>query len=188
MEEFKCINGYENYYQISNYGNVKTLYNRYKKCIFKKPFIRKDGYVVINLIKDKKQTTFYLHKLVAGHFIQQDGDVLKSEVNHIDGNKQNNNVDNLEWCTSSFNSKHAYDTGLTKIGSERTSSKLTEDLVRKIPELIKNGNTIKQISKLFNVSTTAIHHVLKGRNYGFLNLDFGYTFKKYSNKDNTEIS
>lgn len=188
MEVFRSINGYENYYEISNYGRVKTLHGRYKNCIFKKPFVRKDGYVVVILIRDKKSTTFYLHKLVAGHFIEQDGNFLKSEVNHIDGDKQNNSVNNLEWCTSSQNKKHAYNSGLVKIGSKRSSSKLTEELVMQIPDLIKSGNTIRQIAKLFDVSDTAIHHVLSGRNYAFLNLDFGYTFKRYNNKDNTEIS
>lgn len=177
MEEFRSINGYESYYEISNLGNVKTLYGRYKKCIFKKPFVRKDGYVVINLVKDNKQTTFYLHRLVAGHFIPQDGNILKSEVNHKDGNKQNNSVDNLEWCTVSENKKHAYNTGLTKIGSKRTSSKLTEEIVYQIPQLIKDGISIINIAKKFGVSKTAIYHVLTGRNYGFLNIDFGYTFK-----------
>jgi len=137
IEEFKCISGYESYYEISNYGRVKTLHNRYKECIFKKPFVRKDGYVVVNLVKDNKQNTFYLHRLVAGHFIPQDGNILKSEVNHMDGNKQNNQIDNLEWCTISENKKHAYDTGLTKIGSKRTSSKLTEEIVMQMPDLPK---------------------------------------------------
>ena len=188
MEIFKDINGYEGYYQISNYGRVKTLHNRYKNCIFRKPFVRKDGYVVIILILNKKQTTFYLHKLVAGHFIEQNFDVLRSEVNHIDGNKQNNNVNNLEWCTSSYNSLHSCKTGLSPSGSNRPSSKLTESMVYKIPEMIKNGFTIKSIAKEFNVSTTSIHHILNGRNFRCLNIDFGYTFKKYNNKDNTEIS
>lgn len=187
MEEFKCIKGYENYYQISNYGNVKTLYGRYKQCVFKKPFVRKDGYVVINLIKDKKQTTFYIHRLVASHFLVANNpeDI---EINHIDGNKQNNTLSNLEWCTSSQNSLHSYSTGLSKKGSDRPSSKLTEEHVRSIPSLLRDGYTIKRISKEFNVSTTAIHHVLTGRSFGYLNIDFGYTFKKYNNKDNTEIS
>lgn len=187
MEVFVSIKGYENYYEISNYGRVRSLYNRYKMCEFKKPYTRKDGYVVANLIKDGKQTTFYLHRLVANHFIEND-DINMTEINHIDGDKQNNHVDNLEWCTSQQNIIHSYKSNLSKIGFNRTSSKLTEEMVFKIPSLLKDGYSIKQISKLFNVSTTAIHHVLKGDNYGFLGIDFGYTFKKYNKKDNTEIS
>ena len=188
MEVFRGINGYENYYEISNYGNVKTLHGRYKNCIFKKPFVRKDGYVVINLIANGKSRTFYLHKLVASHFIENDNAQLKSEINHIDGDKLNNKYWNLEWCTPSENKKHAYDSGLTKIGSARPLSKMTEDSVRMIPGLIKGGATIKQISKIFGVSTTTIHHILTGRNYAFLKLDFGYAIKKRNNKGNTEIS
>ena len=187
MEEFRSIKSYENYYEISNHGRVRSLYGRYKDCEFKKPYLRKDGYVVINLIKDKRQKTFYLHRLVAEHFIEND-DNLKTEINHIDGDKQNNSHSNLEWCTSVENKCHAYVAGLTKRGSARASSKLSEEHVKSIPGLIKDGCSIKQISTIFGVSTTSIHHILKGRNFGYLNLDFGYKFRCNNNKDNTEIS
>lgn len=187
MEEFKSIKEYENYYEISNYGRVRSLYGRYKNCEFKKPYVRNDGYVVVNLIKDKKQKTFYLHKLVAEYFIENNNDSY-TEVNHIDGDKQNNSYSNLEWCSSRENKLHAYNYGLTKRGHDRPSSKLSESDVRSIPALIKDGHSIKEISSKFGVSTTSIHHVLKGRNFGYLNLDFGYKFKIRNNKDNTEIS
>lgn len=187
MEKFKSIKEYESYYEISNYGRVRSLYGRYKNCEFKKPYVRNDGYVVINLVKDKKQKTFYIHKLVAEYFVENNN-CKNTEVNHIDGNKQNNLYSNLEWCSSGENKLHAYNNGLTKRGSDRPSSKLSEDDVKKIPQLIKDGYSIKEISIKFGVSTTSIHHVLKGRNFRYLNLDFGYKFRTRNNKDNTEIS
>ncbi len=113
MEIFKKIIGYEDRYEVSNYGNVKSKL-RYKRNCDKilKQAIR-NSYKFVRLTDEfKKVKSFSVHRLVAKAFILNPKH--KPEVNHIDGNKINNNETNLEWCTSSENQKHAYDTGLQK--------------------------------------------------------------------------
>jgi hypothetical protein len=119
MEVFKDIQGYEGYYQISNFGRVKTLARTYingkgglckVKEAIKAPCLTPIGYVQITLYKDGVGLTHKMHRLVASHFIANPEN--KPEVNHKDGNKLNNHVTNLEWVTSKENIVHAEKTGL----------------------------------------------------------------------------
>ena len=105
-EEWKDIEGYENKYQISNFGNVRN-----KLGNIMKPFNNK-GYLCISLFKNNKKKHFRVHRLVAQHFIENKDN--KKEVNHIDGNKKNNKVNNLEFVTSKENKLHAVEIGLNK--------------------------------------------------------------------------
>jgi NUMOD4 motif/HNH endonuclease len=126
MEIWKDIKGYEGLYQISNYGNItncrnysaKTHSNKTKFGKLLKPRPNNCGYLRIGLYKDRKVKFFFIHRLVAQHFISNPLD--KKMVNHIDGNKLNNHFINLEWVTLSENVKHAYANNLVKnIHSEK---------------------------------------------------------------------
>lgn len=116
MEEiWKDIEGYEGKYQVSNLGRVRSLdrkignYFRQGKVL--KPCVTRNGYLQVYLYnKNSIMKPRRIHRLVANAFIPKPKDKL--EVNHIDGNKNNNNMENLEWCTSSENKKHAILTGL----------------------------------------------------------------------------
>lgn len=118
-KEWKEIKGYEGRYIISNYGEIISL-PRYKhnnsKMQYVEPkeilrYINKvNGYVYVQLWKNAEYKNIRLHKLVAETFIPNPEN--KPQVNHIDGNKQNNKVDNLEWCTARENIIHAYKIGL----------------------------------------------------------------------------
>ncbi len=118
--KWKPINGYEDSYAISNYGDIKslnrTIVRKDDKVIELKERILnpvvKDGYYRIVLYKDNVLKRFYLHVLVAKHFIPNPEN--KKEVNHDDGNKLNCREDNLEWNTRPENIKHMWDTGLRK--------------------------------------------------------------------------
>ena len=100
-EIWKCVNGYEEYL-VSNYGNIKSRkYGKEKMLSFTKD---KDGYYKVKLYKNKKCKVAYIHRLVAETFIDNPNNY--NVVNHIDENKQNNNVKNLEWCSIKYNNNY----------------------------------------------------------------------------------
>ena len=131
MEEiWKDIKGYEGLYQVSNLGNVKSLPKirntgllNAKSYKTKEKILKTGGkrYEIVVLYKNKKPKTFPIHKLVAEYFLENPNNYYC--VNHKDGNKLNNNIENLEWCTISENTKHAYDLGLKKAVNRYTKNK-----------------------------------------------------------------
>lgn len=105
MEEWRDIDGYEGYYQVSNLGRVKgiKLIRQYKKERILSQYLldRGKGYYKVWLYKDKKRKMYYVHRLVAQAFIPNPNNY--PDINHKDENPRNNVVDNLEWCTESYN-------------------------------------------------------------------------------------
>ena len=110
QELFVDIEGYEGLYQISNLGNVKSFKSVSKNKILK-PVLRK-GYATVILRKNKVNKIHSIHRLLATAFISNSDNL--PEVNHIDGNKLNNNLSNLEWCTHLENMRHAFNSGLVE--------------------------------------------------------------------------
>ena len=98
------IKGLNNYY-VSNLGNIKSI----RGNILKQQLDSK-GYCRISITENKVKKTYKVHRIVAETFI--DNPLNKEQVNHIDGNKQNNRSDNLEWCTNKENCIHAIQNGL----------------------------------------------------------------------------
>lgn len=151
QEIWKDIKDYENLYQVSNYGNVKskgrlvnTVYNSKRKIKGKilKQTIRRNGYCYVTLYNEYgKSTTQSIHRLVANHYIPNPHNY--PIINHIDCNKKNNKVDNLEWCTQSHNIKEAYRLGrekpqLTNLGKFGKDNKKS----KKIKQIDMNNNII----------------------------------------------
>ena len=114
MEIWKDIKGFEGYYQVSNYGNIKSLTRfdgiRERQGQEIKQNLKYNGYLQVGLRKNSERKFYSVHRLVAIHFI--DNPENKPQVNHIDCNKQNNNINNLEWTTSKENLYHAKINGL----------------------------------------------------------------------------
>lgn len=94
-------------YEVSNYGQVRRLWKEHTRL--KKTRLNQDGYEIVHLSKDGANKHRAVHRLVAMAFINNPNDL--PEVNHIDGNKENNCANNLEWVSRSENMKHAYSIG-----------------------------------------------------------------------------
>ena len=110
MEIFRDIEGYDGLYQVSNLGNIKS-YHKYKEGKILRPAIHWKGYGIVVLTGNIRKNC-WVHRLVAKAFIPNPEN--KKEVNHINGIKNDNQLENLEWATSSENMKHAFRTGLAK--------------------------------------------------------------------------
>lgn len=103
QEIWKTIEGYEGIYEISSHGKVKSL----KKGLMLKIFLTgKPAYLSVTLCKKGKEKTCRIHRLIASGFIPNPENYPL--INHKDGNKLNNNVENLEWCTAAMNVLHSY--------------------------------------------------------------------------------
>jgi hypothetical protein len=156
MEEiWKDIQGYEGYYQVSNLGRVKSLdriiyqnknnviYSRTIKGRLLKFNNDKQGYQLVHLDKEGKRLCKKVHRLVAEAFIKNKNN--KVYVNHIDGNKKNNNITNLEWVTATENNLHAYKTKLSKpksnmlgrLGKDNPCSKIIYQIDKTTNQIIK---------------------------------------------------
>ena len=174
-EYWQDINEYEGLYQVSNCGRVKSLdrtvhYKNGKRHLHKglilAPLPTHHGYVRVCLRKPDNIKYRFIHQLVLESFIGKSP--LGYQVNHIDGNKQNNYVGNLEYITPSGNRHHAYQTGLQKPirGIDHHNAKLTVAQVKEIRTLIGKIPQ-KDIANKFNVSPSSIGDIKFGRTWAY---------------------
>lgn len=156
------IVGAETLYEISNLGSVRRLVNRgkFKANSLMTGSLNDDGYVVVNLNGKVDK----VHRIVAKHFIANPEH--KPEINHIDGIKTNNAVSNLEWCNRSENLSHAYNYKLRvpHKGIDRPNAKLNDIKVINIRHC-KGSMSYKRLGQIFNVSESAISHVMNYHNW-----------------------
>ena len=116
VEKWKAVVGYENLYEVSNLGKVRSLPRNTTSGRIMRPYINKaNGYAYIVLCKDNKKRTARVHVLVMNAFDprpKKDGYDKRYTIDHKDGDKTNNALMNLEWCTQSENQKRAYALGI----------------------------------------------------------------------------
>lgn len=158
-EIWKDIPNYEGLYQVSNLGNVKSLCygarNIRKSNVHKilKHSPNNWGYHKVQLYKDGKSQMLYIHRLVASLFIPNPEN--KEQVNHIDGNKANNKVSNLEWATSKENLHHAEKLGLRSNVSPMLGKKgILNPTSKCVNQYDKNG---RYLATYYGVSEAARH-------------------------------
>jgi len=173
VEVWKDVPDYEELYQVSNLGKVRSLDRLVKgakgldyriKGKTTKEAKNYLGYIKVRLHKEGIRKEYSLHRIVAISFVLNIE--LKKEVNHIDGNKLNNAASNLEWCTRSENMKHAFRTGLvSNKGEDGPSRKLSNEDVLLIRA--SNDGCVK-LSKRFNVSPTSISSIKRRRSWNHI--------------------
>ena len=123
------------------------------------------GYYQINLCINGKCKTFKLHRIIATAFIANPNNLPC--VNHIDGNKLNNSLSNLEWVTYSDNTKHAVKTGLIHPakGLDTNNGRFNETEIKKIRQLACTGMTYREIANLYSVSKGSIQQIVNRNTY-----------------------
>ena len=173
-EIWKPVVGFENLYEISSFGRVKSLAHSVKSSNGKTLNYRErivkqvettSGYKFIVLTKNKESKNFSVHRLVAESFIENTNNY--TDVNHKDGNKKNNCVENLEWCTRSENLKHAINIGLIK-----NQCKICRKVTVKCGEKITVFETMKDCAEFFGFKRGWLHNQI--RNHGLT-----FVYKNY---------
>lgn len=172
-EIWKPVKDFEGLYEVSNLGRVRSLDrivktsrgSRHFHSYVLSPAVSNKGYLLVLLCKDGKQHTKRVHRLVAEAFLPNIYNF--SQINHLDGNKQNNCVDNLEWCDNSRNQIHAFQMQLNtpRKGELNGSHKLNENEVRSIRFKYSKGESEQQLGKEYGVSSTQIHRIVTNRNW-----------------------
>jgi hypothetical protein len=177
MEIWKDIVGYENIYQCSSFGNIKSICrvtidkNGFEKKIknrILKPLSQKSGHLHVALCKNGKVKTCLIHRIIGSSFLEKNNED-ESQIRHLDGNPKNNNVKNLKWGTRSDNSCDMYHVHGKRIGVKSHFSKYTAEEIAKACKLKgtcssneafkKTGISPRYIRNLWSEDTGYHRHV-----------------------------
>ena len=171
IEKWKDIKGYEGLYQVSNIGRVRSLGNRSNHKGIKYLTPKEERYKRVKLYKNSKGKMFMVHRLVAEAFIPNHFN--KKEVNHIDGNKYNNKVVNLEWVTREENHIHKCVNGLNSTKEAVESNKINIIQIDTNGKIINYFESMSEAARKLDLSVANICNVCKGK----LKNTKGYIFK-----------
>ncbi len=163
-EIWKDIPEYEGWYEVSNLGRVRSYHNfgwgKREKPIMLKLYTSPKGYVQVSLCKDKCHRSVNVHRLVASAFLPDPH--CDMQIDHINGNKEDNRAENLEWVTPKENTLRSLSNGLKPTGERHGMSKLTDYAVRDIRYLYKEGGyTHRKLGVMFGVSHSTIGKITR---------------------------
>ena len=172
--KYEPLLNYESRYLINILGQIESIERvsmstgRQKIINIKKVVLKiqthKQGYLYYRLWDGLKYKNYFIHRLLCVQFVPNPEN--KPYVNHKDGNKLNNNIENLEWCTSSENNSHARKMGLNKgYGEGNRHSKLKE---KQVIEIRKSNLTSMELSTIYGVTKRTIEDIIKGRTWKYM--------------------
>ena len=174
-EVWKDVLGYEGLYQVSNKGNVysvERINSNGRKCggIILKPRPTITGYLQVNLCKNGKVKSSYIHRIVAEAFVPNPNNY--PEINHLDEDKANNYVKNLEWCTRKYNMNH----GTRSERASQAQSKKIRAINIETGEVLTFNSTQEAISKGYFAVSKACRGVYKSSSGNLIGGD-GHTYR-----------
>lgn len=148
-------------YEINNVGMIRNA----KTKAIKSQYVSSTGYYMVSLMVNGKSKPQRVHRLLAIEYIDNVRENERNCINHIDGDKLNNDLSNLEWCTHAENMHHAFKTGLANnTGENNGQAKLTKDKVLKIKTLLNEGVLSQyKIAAIYDVSRSCILGIKLGR-------------------------
>lgn len=177
-EKWKDIPSYEGHYQVSNLGRIKSLekviinvngIKHKRKSRILKPYKDSKGYLCVDLRLDNKRFNARVHRMVGICFIKNPNKY--PQINHINGIKTDNNVQNLEWCTNKQNCIHAHQNNLTNParGVNHGSRVLEEhEVIEIFKEYHENGTYQYLIAKKYGISQGQVHNIVSKKHWGHL--------------------
>lgn len=174
IETWRQVVGFEGIYEVSDNGNIRSVdrfvpnrKNKFNKGNNLKLKISNFGYARVGLCDGYSQKFRFVHRLVAFAFIPNPDN--KPYINHIDGNKLNNCIENLEWVTAKENKDHASKNGFVANGIRNTNCALTENQVRDIRDKYKKRiYPSTRLSKEYSVSHSTILNIVKNKTWDHL--------------------
>lgn len=158
-EAWKAIPEFEGIYEASDLGRIRRInfvFKGRKPPYYLKPLNHPHGYQCVALHKDDKQKTYLIHRLVMAAFRGPSS----LHVNHKDGDKKNNIISNLEYCTQKQNAEHASKHDLVAHGQRVSGAKLNEDKVREVRALFAQGVNYKEIGARFQMHPMNVYHIV----------------------------
>jgi hypothetical protein len=174
-EEFRDIPGWEGYYQVSNLGTVRSIprtvvsrtgkvYNRKGKVMSQ--HYSKDGYKVVDVTKEGRNRTLGVHRAMALAFISNPNN--KPMVNHINAKRDDNRLDNLEWCTNAENIQHSFNLGISdNRGDKHPRRVLTMEIVRGIRAELESGKSPVEVANIFDIKRRNVYAVRDRQNWNY---------------------
>lgn len=174
IEEWRPVAGYETHYAVSNLGRVKSL-DRYvkhggahmqlRRGALLKAHVNETGYRRVRLRRENIGRNFLVHQLVAKAFLGK-SPTTGAPVNHIDFDRSNNRIDNLEWTTPRANMAHSRDAArFCPVANPNCRGKLTPEQVVSIRERVANGEARKSVAAAFSIDPSSVSRLVKRKRW-----------------------